>query len=318
VNEIATMSGAKLQHISDEIYNLYHLEDYQAQYTREGLQLRVNSTGEDYLFAYNKTFAEILGEKDFMIKESGIAFIHWTKFNNDRAKQNRFILKKYVKTGDTFNIDGYPFNREQITPLINLLIEKREILIPFLREYIRRFAECRNVDDGGDVTINRPKKTKPWLVQKDGSTTGVEQEMLQDTKTNTKTQKEGKEMTSKITNMASTTMDINKDAVKLAAKLEVGKVATQTIGKAVKKQLPMMIRGYADSPFYNIVIANMAGIALREFAANNEKAQIVSEAMIQSAAVEMVSSFNIDQMIGDMLEDIDISKIAPEKVENTK
>ena len=307
MNEIVTMSKSQLWHISDEIY---HLKDYQAQYTRKGLQLRDNNTGEDYLFAYNKTFAEILGEKDFMLSEKdNKAFIHWTKFNSDAAKRNRFILKKCVKTGDTFNIDGYPFNREQITPLIDLLIEEREILIPFLLEYIRRFAEYRNIDDGGDVTVNKPKKTKPRLVQKDGSTTGVEQEMLQDTKINTKTQKEGKEMTSKITNIASTTMDINKDAVKLAAKLEVGKVATAQLKKIVKPKLPMMVRGYADSPLFDIVLANAVGIALREYAQGNEKAQIVSEAMIQSAAVEMVSSFNINDMVNEMLENIDVSKI---------
>ena len=120
----------------------------------------------------------------------------------------------------------------------------------------------------------------------------------------------------RISNIANTTVQVNKDAITLAAKLEVGKVATQTIGKAVKKQLPMMIRGYADSPFYNIVIANMAGIALREFAGNNEKAMIVSEAMIQSAAVEMMSSFNIDEMIADMLKDIDVSKLTETKVKD--
>ena len=95
----------------------------------------------------------------------------------------------------------------------------------------------------------------------------------------------------------------------LAAKLEVGKVATAQLKKVVKPNLPMLVRGYADSPFFDIVLANAVGVALREYASENEKAQIVAEAMIQSAAIEMMSSFDLNGMIDDMLENVDVSKI---------
>lgn len=235
-------------------------------------------------------------------------FIRWTKSYGSGAKEAKFKMKKFHENkSGTFIVDGYPFKRDQLCFLdrefLNLNNEDFE---DFALYYVEKFIKYKEED--GEL---EPVYPKPWMAPGDGNLSEVEQEMLQ--KTKIKTKKEGNEMTNKITNIASTTVQVNKDAVKLAAKLEVGKIAAQTIGKAVKKQLPMMVRGYADSPFYNIVIANMAGIALREFASNNEKAMIVSEAMIQSAAVEMMSSFNIDEMVNDMLKDIDVSKLTEAK-----
>ena len=125
---------------------------------------------------------------------------------------------------------------------------------------------------------------------------------------------------SKITKIAEDTVQVNKEAMVLAAKLEVGKVATAQLKKVVIPKLPYMARGYADSPLFDIALANVVGIALREYALGNEKAQIVSEAMIQSAAVEMMSSFDLNGMIDDMLENVDVSKLVKldNKTENNK
>ncbi len=318
---VCRLTKTELWEVSDIFYNL---EDYQAQYVKEGLQVRNNNTGKDYIFHYSNVFSDILKEKHIQIKERGIAFVQWTKTKSNVAEHNRFIRKEYKKSGNILTMDGFPFKQEQATVLDGIIIENREILIPFILEYIRRYSNYRIKDDGSDSPLDKRPigHKKVWLAPSDGSLSTVEQEMLHNNLCQEielpafqQTKKEGKIM-NRSSNIANTTVQVNKDAITLAAKLEVGKVATQTIGKAVKKQLPMMIRGYADSPFYNIVIANMAGIALREFAGNNEKAMIVSEAMIQSAAVEMMSSFNIDEMIADMLKDIDVSKLTETKVKD--
>ncbi|QXV85405.1 hypothetical protein bas30_0189 [Escherichia phage TrudiRoth] len=99
----------------------------------------------------------------------------------------------------------------------------------------------------------------------------------------------------------------NKSAVVNAAKLEAGKIALTQITKVAAKKAPFMIKGYIDTPIGRIVIANLLSVAVDQYAPTNQKAKAVAGAAMEAAMLEMVQSFNIAEMIDEMVKGIDIS-----------
>lgn len=117
---------------------------------------------------------------------------------------------------------------------------------------------------------------------------------------------ENKMATSKIAVMTKK----NASALKAAGKIEAGQIAINRITKMIGPKLPMMLRGYADTPVARIVIANLFSLAVQQYAPNNEKAQLISDAMMEGAMLEFVKSFNLDQMLDGVLDGIDMSKLS--------
>ena len=99
----------------------------------------------------------------------------------------------------------------------------------------------------------------------------------------------------------------NKSAVVNAAKLEAGKIALTQITKVAAKKAPFMIKGYIDTPIGRVVIANLLSVAVDQYAPSNQKAKAVAGAAMEAAMLEMVQSFNIAEMIDEMVKGIDIS-----------
>lgn len=104
-------------------------------------------------------------------------------------------------------------------------------------------------------------------------------------------------------------MDQNKDALLVAAKIEVGEVAVQQVTKIVKKQLPLMMKGYADLPIFEIVLANIVVMSIRQFCPDNKKAQVIADAMLLAAMQKQIKEFNIPKMVEEFTSNIDISSI---------
>ncbi|QEQ93478.1 hypothetical protein HWC65_gp049 [Salmonella phage 2-3] len=99
----------------------------------------------------------------------------------------------------------------------------------------------------------------------------------------------------------------NKSAVVNAAKLEAGKIALTQITKVAAKKAPFMVKGYIDTPIGRVVIANLLSVAVDQYAPTNQKAKAVAGAAMEAAMLEMVQSFNIAEMIDEMVKGIDIS-----------
>ncbi|QIO01989.1 hypothetical protein rutana_7 [Salmonella phage rutana] len=99
----------------------------------------------------------------------------------------------------------------------------------------------------------------------------------------------------------------NKSAVVNAAKLEAGKIALTQITKVAAKKAPFMIKSYIDTPIGRVVIANLLSVAVDQYAPTNAKAKAVAGAAMEAAMLEMVQSFNIAEMIDEMVKGIDIS-----------
>ena len=96
----------------------------------------------------------------------------------------------------------------------------------------------------------------------------------------------------------------NKDAIKVAAKLEAGKIINKQVIKQVKPHLPLLVRGLADHPAASIVLANVVSIAVKHFIPENKKLNTVAELMLGAAAVDTVASFNIEAFVEDLLKNI--------------
>lgn len=124
----------------------------------------------------------------------------------------------------------------------------------------------------------------------------------QSVKTQT-TENKGKNAMTKIANIVAA----NKSAVVNAAKLEAGKIALTQITKVAAKKAPFMIKGYIDTPIGRVVIANLLSVAVDQYAPANQKAKAVAGAAMEAAMLEMVQSFNIAEMIDEMVKGIDIS-----------
>ncbi len=93
----------------------------------------------------------------------------------------------------------------------------------------------------------------------------------------------------------------NKDNALLVAQVTTGKALNKTVLNVLKPKLPMMVRGYADSPVAAPVIANAAALAIRQYAPNNIRANQAADLMLKAAAFQMAEAFDIDSLIEDVL-----------------
>lgn len=166
----------------------------------------------------------------------------------------------------------------------------------------------------GDGNFLLPSKLYPYvyndLIEEAGFSFWKDEDQIIDSvenhavNSNTQTtENKGKNTMTKIANIVAA----NKSAVVNAAKLEAGKIALTQITKVAAKKAPFMIKGYIDTPIGRVVIANLLSVAVDQYAPSNQKAKAVAGAAMEAAMLEMVQSFNIAEMIDEMVKGIDIS-----------
>jgi hypothetical protein len=98
-------------------------------------------------------------------------------------------------------------------------------------------------------------------------------------------------------NSLATVAGKNKEALRVAAQIEIGNVLLKQVKKVMKPKVPTILKGYVDTPIFEILIANSAAIALQHFAPDNKKAAMAADALIQSAMVNMAQSLKIDKLV---------------------
>lgn len=112
-------------------------------------------------------------------------------------------------------------------------------------------------------------------------------------------EREKKSMAKAIKETAIATLDQNKQAAIIAAKMEAGRVLNKQVIKQIKPHIPMFVRGYLDTPLAPVVVANL--VAAIGNHTQNKRVQQVSELMLLAAADTTVQSFNLDKIIDDVL-----------------
>lgn len=245
-----------------------------------------------------------------------------------RGPDADFIIVKgnTVKAYDTgaglevFSIENYEANDNDLYDVENFLDSFwRYLSVGWNRSDSDgyRFAAIMAFDDNGNFLL--PSELYPYvyndLIQKAGFTFWKDEDQIIDSiekhavnsntqSVNTQTiENKGKNTMTKIANIVAA----NKSAVVNAAKLEAGKIALTQITKVAAKKAPFMIKGYIDTPIGRVVIANLLSVAVDQYAPNNQKAKAVAGAAMEAAMLEMVQSFNIAEMIDEMVKGIDIS-----------
>ena len=108
---------------------------------------------------------------------------------------------------------------------------------------------------------------------------------------------------------ASVMVDGNKEAFKASAKMRTGKMINKRVVGVIAPRLPLMIRGYAQSDLGEAVIANIVAMAIIKYLPTNEKAVLAADAMIVGAADEFIGSFNIEEMIDEVLDGINLDTL---------
>ena len=105
-----------------------------------------------------------------------------------------------------------------------------------------------------------------------------------------------------------TLIEINKTSASSAAFMEAGYIANKQLGKVLGKQLPMMVRGYADTPLGHLVLANLALLAIEHFRPDQRQLRRLAQAMQVQAYQELLKELDIDGMIDDLLENGSIKR----------
>lgn len=109
-------------------------------------------------------------------------------------------------------------------------------------------------------------------------------------------------MTNKITAIASGIAASNFSAAKTAAVMEAGRIANVEITKVLAKRLPMMVKGYADTPAGRLVVANLAGVALQQLRPDDARLKALVDAMQVQAYQELLQTIDIEGFIDGLLE----------------
>lgn len=114
--------------------------------------------------------------------------------------------------------------------------------------------------------------------------------------------------TTKVGQLLSGAVETNKKAATTAAVLETGRIANNAVVKLIAPKLPLMARGFADTPIGKLALANVVKMALDQFKPDNATAQRLANGMIISAYTEVIQSFNIEDMLDELLSNSKILK----------
>lgn len=106
---------------------------------------------------------------------------------------------------------------------------------------------------------------------------------------------------------------VNKTAISTAAQLEAGRIANKYASKLISGKLPLMVRGYADTPVARLLLANTVSFVVTNYSDKlGDKApivQAVADAMVVSAYSEMLAHFDIDGFIEDFLSSKEMKRV---------
>lgn len=120
-------------------------------------------------------------------------------------------------------------------------------------------------------------------------------------------QQETKEMFNTKNQTVNSVVDANKEAVKIAGKLAVGKAANLTLLRKVTSKFPWYAKLFGkakeleSNPLAKLASAEIVIALSKHFAPNNEKLRYLSEAMLQEAMVDVVTnSTQLESVINEL------------------
>lgn len=109
------------------------------------------------------------------------------------------------------------------------------------------------------------------------------------------------------------TTDANVDAAKVGAMVATGRTVNAVVLDKVRDKLPLMARGYADTAFGAVILANIVDFGIKQYFADNAKFNYVSDAMMQAAMVDLMAEFDFEGMINDILSNVSLGDITEQE-----
>lgn len=100
----------------------------------------------------------------------------------------------------------------------------------------------------------------------------------------------------------------NLEAGATAGFMEAGRIANNQTVKFVAKKVPMMVRGYVDTPFGKLLVANMAVMAAAQFRPDDQHLGRLVEAMQVQAYQEMLQMIKIDEFLDELMDNSTIKR----------
>ena len=95
-------------------------------------------------------------------------------------------------------------------------------------------------------------------------------------------------------------VNTNTKLAQSAAFLEAGRIANNTATKFVSSKAPLMVKGYVDTAFGKLLIANAAAMAVEKFRGTDTRLVKLTNAMITQAYQEVYQSFDVEKMINEL------------------
>lgn len=112
-------------------------------------------------------------------------------------------------------------------------------------------------------------------------------------------------------------LNSNKSAAIVAATMEAGRIANNQVAKLAAKKLPMMVRGYADTPVGKLVIANMAAQAAKHFRPEDTTLCALTDAMTVQAYQELIQVMDVEGFLDNLMDSPEIKR-AVKKLNSAK
>lgn len=103
----------------------------------------------------------------------------------------------------------------------------------------------------------------------------------------------------------------NKEAAIIAGEITVGNLLNDRLSKIVIPQLPVAARMMANTAVGKALLANAFAAGMIHFMPGNAKATKAGEFMVQSAMVDLINSFNIEDMVDEFLDGVKLPNFAP-------
>ncbi|RKX85192.1 MAG: hypothetical protein DRP57_04310 [Spirochaetes bacterium] len=114
-------------------------------------------------------------------------------------------------------------------------------------------------------------------------------------------------MSLKISEVANILVQGNKTAFKANASRRAGQMFNDRVVSLIAPKLPMMVRGYSSEPWFKFLLANAVAGTVIKYGAQNDKLAMLADAGINAASDDFLGSFNIEEMINQLVDGIDIS-----------
>lgn len=100
----------------------------------------------------------------------------------------------------------------------------------------------------------------------------------------------------------------NKSAAQTGAIMEAGRIANSQVAKLAAKQLPMMVRGYADTAIGKVIIANLAAQGAAYFRPEDARLAALTSAMMVQAFQVLMQTVDIEGFVDELLDSKDIKR----------